>query len=42
MIQQETRLRVADNTVQKNFFVSVLWADLQEDMLILVMLSLPA
>ena len=36
MIQQETRLKVADNTGAKNYFASVLWVDLQEDMLILV------
>ena len=32
MIQQETRLKVADNTGAKNYFVSVLWVDQQEDM----------
>ncbi len=40
MIQQETRLKVADNTVQKKFFASVLWVVLQEDMQTSVMSSL--
>ena len=41
MIQQESRLRVADNTGdKKSYFASVLWAVLQEDMLTLVMLLL--
>ncbi len=31
MIQQETRLKVADNTGAKESFAFVLWADLQED-----------
>ncbi len=37
MIQQETRLKVADNTGAKEFCVFVLWAVLQEDMPTLVM-----
>ena len=37
MVQQETRLKVADNTGARKFFVSELWADLQEDMQISVM-----
>ena len=37
MIQQETRLKVADNTGAKEYFASVLWVALQEDMLTLVM-----
>ena len=36
MIQQETRLKVADNTgakeLQKSYFAFVLWAVLPEDM----------
>ena len=38
MIQQESRLKVADNTgCKKRFCVSELWADLPEDMQALVM-----
>ena len=40
MIQQETRLKVADNTGAKEILcirVSELWADLPEDMQALVM-----
>ena len=32
MIQQETRLKVADNTVPKRFCASALWVALPEDM----------
>ena len=39
MIQQESRLKVADNTGAKELLAFVLWADLQEDMLISVTLS---
>lgn len=37
MIQQETRLKVADNTGAKESYAFVLWAVLQEDMPTLVM-----
>ena len=38
MVQQETRLKVADNTgAKRKFFASELWVDLQEDMQISVM-----
>ena len=37
MIQQESRLKVADNTGARDCFVSALWAVLQEDMLTSVM-----
>ena len=37
MIQQETRLKVADTPVQKKSYAFVLWAVLQEDMPTLVM-----
>jgi ribosomal protein L14 len=40
MIQQESRLKVADNTGAKEFFASVLWAVLPEDMQISVTSSL--
>ena len=32
MIQQESRLRVADNTGAKEILLSALWVDLPEDM----------
>ena len=32
MVQQESRLKVADNPVLKNCFASALWAAPQEDM----------
>ena len=40
MIQQESRLKVADNTDKKNSFVSRVMMAQQEDMLISVTLSL--
>ncbi len=40
MIQQETRLKVADNTGAKEILCIVLWAALQEDMQTSVILSL--
>ena len=42
MVQQESRLKVADNTGAKSYFASALWAALPEDMPISAMSLLPA
>ena len=40
MIQQESRVKVADNTGAKDYYAFVYWVALKLDMLILEMLSL--